>query len=308
MYGLKQYSIIFDECKIFHNRFSSILNQHVLDLSKKLRMIRKIFFLLVISTFIISCGDEENIDIENDLLEVDSSTVKNFVYEEYRIPLPVELFVFLEEKGSFNSEIISDLSVKNDYHTQVESALNLGVYSADLAYCTMLENGQSIVEYSIVAKYFAEKLNIDAAYGEKYIKRLEKNVENPDSLKIIADQAYTKACNYLETLGQYNVLPFVIYGAWVESLYLIIKSESNQITLQEIQSKLLLEYRVIDKIITYLFDVQVETSAYYYYDDLKKIISKLEELQENFDIYISDQSDKNYSKLVQNIEKLKKEI
>ncbi|MBN2893452.1 MAG: hypothetical protein JXL97_16380 [Bacteroidales bacterium] len=271
-------------------------------------MLRKFFAVLFLSVFAISCGDDEEQNFDESFIDKDTLIEQNYIYEQYSIPLPIDLFKFLGENGCFQPDVMSNLSIKDRYYTQVQSAMNLGIYTADLAYCTIFENGQNAMAYSDAASYFANKLSIEDAYGRPFVERLERNVDNIDSIKIITNEAYTKACNYLDKKGVYNVLPFVIYGAWIESLYLIINSDSDDELIIETKQKIIDEYSVIGKIITYMYDVQIETSAYYYNAEMKVLISNLDELKELFEEYSKDKTEGNYKKIADRIDKLKKEM
>ena len=154
-------------------------------------MVRKIIILTIGIIFFVSCGDEDVQQIDGNFVSSDTFTEQNKVYIQYSIPLPLNLFLFIGENGTFKPEIMSTLtSAKKNYHTQVQSALKLGLFTADLAYCTMFDNGQCAVEYSNTASFFANELSIKDAYGKPFIKRLEQNIENKDSLIIISNQAY----------------------------------------------------------------------------------------------------------------------
>jgi hypothetical protein len=201
---------------------------------------------------------------------------------------------------------MSSLSIKDKYLTQVQNAVNLGVYSADLAYCTIFENGQNTIEYSNAASYFANNLSIEDAYGKPYIKRLEQNIGNKDSLIIISNEAYNTACNYLDQKGMYNVLPFVIYGAWIESMYLMCNSDNSSVG--ELKNQIIGEAIVIKNMITYMYDVQVETSAYYYNEELKNIISDLKLLEDIFENYSDNKTENNHEIIVEKINKLRNEL
>ena len=100
---------------------------------------------------------------------------------------------------------------KGEYLNQKDKALFLGIFTSNLAYCTILENGQKSVDYSDMASYLSSELMIEDAYGQEFVKRLENNIDNFDSLVIITNEAYYETCNFFELNGLNNVLPFVVY-------------------------------------------------------------------------------------------------
>jgi hypothetical protein len=76
-----------------------------------------------------------------------------------------------------------------------------------------------------------------------------------------------------------NILPFVIYGGWVESQYLTIASNDLKAT----KTKILEQKEGLENLINYLYEVMVESSAFYYNYDLKAIILKLNNIKGVYD-------------------------
>jgi hypothetical protein len=108
---------------------------------------------------------------------------------------------------------------------------------------------------------------------------MENNVNSADSLSNIAAESYWKACNYLADNEKNNILPFVIYGGWVESQYLTIASND----LKDTREQILNQREGLLSLINYLYEVMIESSAFYYNYDIKTIIVKLNNIKKVYD-------------------------
>ncbi len=270
---------------------------------------KQIFLLIIITMINFHCAENNNTQKINKIyIDTINNLNKNQVYEQYDLPLPIEIFNFLREKDEFRLDILTNIISKNTYITQIQTASYLGIYTADLAYCSLLENGQSVIDYTEISGYLSNELLIKDAYGRQLKQRLENNINNVDSLIIITNEAYLKTCNYLDYNKIDNILPFIIYSSWIESLNIIINSESDNIKIKTIQDEILNTQVDIDNIITYLYDVQVETSAYHFNDELKIIIKDLQELNSLFNTYKIEQSDTNYQLIFDKISKMHSKI
>ncbi len=270
---------------------------------------KNISIISILICFLFSCGNEVNQDNKNEKIKLDLDTNlnldKNKVYENYSIPLPIEIFEFIKNKQYFSEKYLSNIIDKDLYLTDIQNATFLGIYTSDLAYCTIFKNTQKSIEYTNIASYLSNELYIKDSYGKKIKKRLEKNISNPDSLIIITNNAYVETCNFLEQRGVKNLLPFVIYGGWIETLNILTYSESEKNTKDDINNLIISMQKDIDNIITYLYDVQVETSAYHFNEELKIIINDLKELNRLFDNYKIDKNNDNFKNIIKKIHKMR---
>ena len=205
---------------------------------------------LAISATLISCGGSGykyqgggNTDKEQ----------QKVTYTKYDIPLPVELFTYLiDESIPFNPDILNNPDKGGQYTKETEQAAALGLYSADLAYCAVYNKQQAVMDFFNCSQSIAESLNVSAGFDRTYIDRFENNIECADSLSSIASNSYWTACNFLDENGKNNILPFVIYSSWVESLYLTIKSND----LNDTKTQIISQKQGLLNLISYLYEVQ----------------------------------------------------
>lgn len=205
-----------------------------------------------------SCGggskkDDNSTDTTNvkeDTVVVKKNKEKNTFY---KIPSPAELFVFLkEEKTIFKTTSLNPSANVSKYNTTDSRAINFGIYAADLAYCSMFEKNQQTAEYYAVAKKIADELGLIEGFDKNITKRFENNIQNSDSLYQIANEAYWTAYSFLENEDKTNILPFIIIGNWIESVYIAIKSIDEFSPDDKVVQRVADQDLVLDNLLAYL--------------------------------------------------------
>jgi len=271
-------------------------------------------FVLVLAT--LSCGiSNKEVKTAQDTIQEVKLTVgvddeKTIVYTKYNLPLPIELYRYLKEQDVvFNQDLIHNPKLANKYNTSISKAFNLGLYSSDLAYLTIFQENQLIIEFFATTKKLAEELNIAEGYDKVIMQRLQTNLNNNDSLKKIASDSYWKACRYLEQNNNINVLPFMVVAGWVESMYLILNASEGKFPKVTIIELIGSQKESLTNLVNYLFEVMADSNAFYLNVDIQKLIKKLNELKENFD-KIQDRSNSslvefNYKEMKTKISKIR---
>lgn len=250
--------------------------------------------LLILLLFFAACqddkprtnnGEDELVNTEDTINpQTKSTTETSLVYTEYNIPLPVELYRFMRNHDAkFNREILNPTTNLMKYNTSVVKAYNLGVYSSIVAYCTVFDQNQETIKYFYAAKKLSEELHIDEGYDESVIRRGNANINNNDSLTHIATNAYWTACHYLEERNDINILPFIIVGSWLESLYLAINTMENPHINNEITFKISQQRPAIKNLIQYLLDVMMDSNAFEINKDIQNLLNQLYELDAIYD-------------------------
>jgi len=265
-------------------------------------LFKQIMFISLVSLFLISCSDtketKNNENIDNDTIT--EYTIDNIgkseIYTTYNLPLPVEVYKFLRDKNyDFNVDLLHTIGKKSKTFTDLSKAINLGFYSSDLAYCILYEQSTQSVDYFSISIELAQELDITRGYNEQVLDRSYDNIENNDSLSIIAKQAYKTTCEYLEENEKINILPFTIVGSWIESMFILteysIKSENKKPIYLEIYK----QQESLKNLTNYLHNVMADSNAFIVNDDIQEIINTLKLLQTEFD-KIDDKDITNFDK------------
>jgi hypothetical protein len=175
-------------------------------------------------TFAVACDNNTANDSS-----VDSATTKDTIIsqaetDEMRTTLPSPLHIasiFRSSGMKYLPDITSPADKVASYTTTLSRALNMGVYSADLAYCTLNKQSNESQKYLKNIRTLADQINLGKIFAQSGLyDRFNANLGKEDSLtNIIADiQFQTDAL--LEQNEQNHLYGVLFSGAWVESMYI----------------------------------------------------------------------------------------
>ena len=235
--------------------------------------------------FLASCGggnkpegDEEHMV---DSTKVDTTAANNNVSSNemsYQIPSPKEMFYFIRQVGSKNNkrtDVLNSTDNAKSYSDAKSKAVNFGIYSCDLTYCSIFEIGTEAIKYFKVVKQLGDEIGVSTSVKPEMLKRLEKNMGTPDSLVEIADDMYFSSFETLQNGQQGNTLAMVVAGGYIEGLYIatnLIKYDKNNPAVERIAGEKFTLENIIDFMKKYESDAGV-----------KEVITKLMELKTAFD-------------------------
>jgi hypothetical protein len=181
---------------------------------------------LVASLMLASCGGGKT-EGEEDLMAAD--TVKTEVASElvnetfFQVPSPGEMLTFIKMVGGTGNKNVSFLNSPDNQKNYVDAkakALNFGIYSCDLSYCSIFEIGVEALKYFKTVKQLGDQIGVSSAISPATLKRLEANIGKPDSLAVITDDVYFTSFDALENSQQGPTLSLVVSGGWIESLFI----------------------------------------------------------------------------------------
>ena len=139
----------------------------------------------------------------------------------HNIPSPMETAGLLKKAGAeYDKDILNDVKHVDNYTSASKQALNLGIYGADLSYTSVFNNTQESMLYTACAQNLAKRLNVNNAFGQETVDRMEANRNDRDSLLNIISETYWEVDAYLKENKRDNVSALMIAGGWVEGLYI----------------------------------------------------------------------------------------
>ena len=185
-------------------------------------------YLILISIVIVSCNTTtEDTETDNIIVETDDKTISTESHTKivkkifYNVPSPIEISTLLKDVGSeYNANYLNSYKKVNEYTTNEEMSLNLGIYGADLSYNRLFDQIQESVNYFSSIKKLSDNLGIPQENGGAAAERLETNLENKDSLLTIISQTYSEADMYLKMNERGSTASLIILGGWIEALYI----------------------------------------------------------------------------------------
>lgn len=171
-----------------------------------------------------SCESGNNVNTySNDSItkvEVAFETAKQIFYS---LPSPVETAMIIENTDVvFSDNFLLPIDASDLYETSYEQSVNLGVYSADLSYLTMFGQQQLAVKYLATCKKLSDELGLLNVINDSVINSLNKNIMNKDQALNIISEQFMNINSYLEENNRSTTATLIVFGGWVEGLYLSI--------------------------------------------------------------------------------------
>jgi hypothetical protein len=185
---------------------------------KKCNLLLLVFSLL---TFL-SCDEvlNEKIDVNSSEKIVEASSEKmEAIY--YSIPSPMETTIILKRSYSkFSGELLFPVFNLNKIHDNQSRALLLGIISTDLNYAMLSERKFETNRLINQVIEIAQLLHLDAIVNVNTKERIEKNLDNKDSMQIIIGNTFWEIENKLKNDDKEELSALIVAGGWIEGLYL----------------------------------------------------------------------------------------
>lgn len=138
------------------------------------------------------------------------------------IPSPLETTRLIKALGArYKATYLNQPQRSEQYATEFDQAVNLGIYGTDLGYINIYNRQQEVLDYLDVVTQLANKLNVGKFFNLKAMQRLVSNKANTDSLLYITTSGFDEMTTYLNEQGRSKVSVAIITAGWIEGMYLI---------------------------------------------------------------------------------------
>lgn len=179
-----------------------------------------ILCIALLAATIVACSSGKKSD------EADKATLENVkekVEKEFEYPIPTsfEVTELLQDAGAaFVWNITNPIENVDKYETQRDKALNLGIYGADLSYACTYNSQEETMQMLKASKALIDGLEIPGVFDDEMVARVEKNLDNKDSLILIVTKSFYNTYTELNKAGQDKMSFLVVAGSWIEGLYI----------------------------------------------------------------------------------------
>lgn len=188
------------------------------------RSIKIICFVLVSSFSLLAIGYQTKPSATGKQIENFSTYVQNNHEVKnlfYNVPSPIEVTEIIKRmKLPYQPDLMNPVANAENYLSQADMAINVGVYGADLSYIRIYEQFQDAARYLSVIKKFTRELGIPEDQEQYASQRIAQNIENQDSLLNIISETFTKSDSYLKENRRGGTAALIVCGGWIETLYL----------------------------------------------------------------------------------------
>lgn len=190
---------------------------------------KKSIALFTIVALMASCGNEpadaEKAEVSDSLTTVTTDTTTPVTEDGDEVVLPSSMriaSIFKRSGLKFIEGSLNSLDNAKNYKTSYIKALNLGVYSADMAYCLLNKQYALSKNYLKGSKDIGGELGLNSAFeANNLAKRFESNMNlgKDDSLLAIISDLQLETDVVLEKNNQQHISTIIFTGAWIETLY-----------------------------------------------------------------------------------------
>ena len=226
------------------------------------------------------------------------------VFQDFEIPPPSK-FMFAEGKSQPDFEMLFTTSNISNYQTIYEKSIALGVFSADLVYANVFQNANFVNEYYKIVLDLSYELGITEVYSIDD-SELFLNPENFDTLTYIINNSIQNTCSQLNNSNAYDKLPFVIYGGWLESVYLLSATiVNNQNLPEEFFKQLANQGNVIESLIKFYNEILLNSELFDVNHRIQSIIKDLDMLKI---LFSTNYKSTDYILSIDDVEKINQNI
>jgi type III secretion system FlhB-like substrate exporter len=254
-------------------------------------MKKTIFFLFAAS--LVACGEttvtENVIEPENNItipipddpnLRQKVDAIENIFYS---IPSPRETIEIIEDAGAvFDVQLTNDPSKLDSYTSKTERALNMGVYGADVNYCTAFNKTSDVMMLLACTRTLGDQLGLASVFNQNVQDRLNDNRDDADSVQSIITATFWEIESKLQDDGRPELAALIVIGGWIEGLYIACGQAKINMENQAMIDQIAGQQVALNHIIGLAGQYQ-ETSENATNEKIKDLLISLEELRGLYD-------------------------
>lgn len=224
-----------------------------------------------------SDGKEASVEVE----VFDVMKIKDQIVEIINnSPKAPEIADFINKVGA---SYILDLTVPIDdvekFMTRTQMGLGLGMYAFDLNYAKVFNRTDMVLKTSELENQLLEKLGLKNEFtsSNNYMRRLQDNAENQDSIDNLVNQMMNLAHQKFMTSDQPDTYALSFIGANIEALYIL-----TQLTMFAQDSAPMIDFigeqgDRAKSVFSLLELMSADENVKPYYDEMKAISAYFEE-------------------------------
>ncbi|MBN2756214.1 MAG: hypothetical protein JXR51_03480 [Bacteroidales bacterium] len=236
---------------------------------------------IIICNFISCSNDSYSNKNSETIFEIDNLILNSSIEVFKSMPNPVETAEIITKTGiKFDKRILNPVSNVTYYETSNIMALNLGIYCADISYTSFYNQKELTFNYLSAIKSLASDLGISQIINKEDILRIEDNLFNKDSIKIVIENIFLKSGQYLNENNKPEIALLVEVGAWIEGLYIAMQLSTKSIHInKELVDRITQQINSLDLVIKSLDNYSNYSEIYDVLLDMKKLKNIYKKMQ-----------------------------
>lgn len=217
----------------------------------------KLIFTIILVLFFLGCTNRtENYEETNFKISESNRVLSSSKAIYATFPTPAQIVQSISEAQlKFNRQILNPVTNVPYYETSKSLALNIGVYCADLSYAGFYEQNHLVLSYLSAIKTLSDNLGVLQAIDKEDILKLEDNIANQDTLKILIDDIFLGTGKYLNENNQPEMAILIQVGAWIEGMYIAMQMATQSLKInKDLVDRVVAQRESIDLIVDALSD------------------------------------------------------
>ncbi|TAL57911.1 MAG: hypothetical protein EPN85_12935 [Bacteroidetes bacterium] len=238
--------------------------------------------VLALSVFTFtSCGPDSSEDSSTASQDTTAAVVNDTASPTqdffYSLPSPLLMAKVFRKTGLKYMEGVANSPDNVSKYTSIHSkTLNLGVYSADLAYTVLNKQNQQASRYMGSIKRLSDELGMSSLFdSDDYLNRFKNNLNNEDSLITVVCELKSEMDVFMKDNEKEKQTLLIFIGAWIENMFI-----ATQLTKEANKEKVATRIAEQKYILNNLMNV---SSNYQNDEEFKGLFLKLNELKSLFD-------------------------
>ena len=247
-------------------------------MKRNLNKLKNALVVITLSAAIISCGRENTTEADETAVTDSVPAVPTETStQSYSLPSPLQIAALFKRAGmKYIDGLTNSVSDVSKYSSNTSKAINLGIYSSDLAYCTVNKQNQPSINYLKASRQLADQLGMGSVFEANNLStRFENNLSNEDSLTAIIAELQMQTDIFMEDNEQEHIAATVFSGAWIESMYIGSKVYEKQKD-SKISMRLSEQMTILDNILHVLNSYQAKDES------LKPLIADLTSVNDSY--------------------------
>ncbi len=215
-----------------------------------------VILLLILGQFIAGCQQGQQRQEATDLLSdsfrdgdlrLNDAMIKEMISS---VPNPLEITSILQRTGVvYSQDLLNPAGNVNDYNTNFQRALNLGVYGTDLIYMNIYERTVATLRYLSNLRELASDLRVEQFFDYTTLNRLSESSKNVDSVLYITNTGFDKMSRYLIDQERSHIAILISAGTWIESLYIATHAPTTAANKETINKRIGEQKKVLDNLL-----------------------------------------------------------
>ena len=121
---------------------------------------------------------------------------------------------------NYDAEIGNKTNNGDNYISEYEQSLNLGVFGADMGYSALYDQKKITLNYLSVIQSITSELGLNAAFDESFLEKFKSHADDESEMIELMSEAFKQADNFLKQANRKDVSAWILTGGWIESMYI----------------------------------------------------------------------------------------